>query len=140
MICRKTPVPAALRLQSAVPWMTAVVMRAKERMKHCIAAELVVLAMIITCRCDAQELTVAAASDLSFALKEVAGKFEEQSGHKLKISYGSSGNFYAQIMHGAPFDIFFSADTQYPQELVDSRLAEPGTLQVYAVGHLVLWL
>ncbi|MCI0354010.1 MAG: extracellular solute-binding protein, partial [Acidobacteria bacterium] len=60
----------------------------------------------------ADEVTVAAASDLSFAFREVTAGFEKQTGHTLRVSSGSSGNFFAQIRSGAPFDVFFSADAE----------------------------
>lgn len=85
-------------------------------------------------------ITVAAASDLKFALPEVAAKYEEQTGNQVSITYGSSGNFYAQIQNGAPFDLFFSADMDYPRQLEAAGLAEPGTLYQYGVGRLVLWV
>ena len=90
--------------------------------------------------CAAEELTVAAASDLSFAMPEIAKKYEDATGNTLKISYGSSGNFFVQIQNGAPFDLFFSADVNYPKKLESSGLAEPGTLLKYAVGKIVLWV
>jgi len=88
----------------------------------------------------AQTLRIAAASDLQFVLPELAAQYETQSGVKLAITYGSSGNFFAQIQNGAPFDLFFSADVSYPHKLVASHLADPDSLQVYAIGRLVLWL
>ncbi len=109
-------------------------------MKLSIATVLIAAALVVTLRCDAAELTVAAASDLSFALKDISANFQRETGNTIKVSFGSSGNLYTQILNGAPFDVFFSADTQYPQELSDSRLVEPGTMQVYAIGHLVLYL
>jgi molybdate transport system substrate-binding protein len=87
----------------------------------------------------ADELTVAAAADLSFALRDLARAFEEKTGHSLRLSFGSSGNFYAQIRNGAPFDVFFSADIEYPRLLASQGRAEAGSLQRYAVGRLVLW-
>ncbi len=66
---------------------------------------------------SAEEIAVAAASDLNFAIKEVIGEFEQQTGHRVKVSLGSSGNFYAQLQQGAPFDLYFSADIGYPKKL-----------------------
>ncbi|MCU1285507.1 MAG: modA [Acidobacteriales bacterium] len=86
------------------------------------------------------ELTIAAASDLSAAMKELVAGFEKQSGTKVKTTFGSSGNFYAQIQNGAPFDIFFSADVEYPRKLESAGLAEAGTLYEYARGQIVLWV
>ena len=87
----------------------------------------------------APAVKVAAAADLKFAMAELASQFEKQSGAKLDITYGSSGNFLTQIENGAPIDLFFSADSEYPKKLEAAGLAEPGTLREYAVGHLVIW-
>jgi len=89
--------------------------------------------------CAAQEITVAAASDLQFALQEVKERFEKDTGARVKLVFGSSGNLFTQIQNGAPFDLFFSADIEYPQKLETAALTEPGTLYEYAVGKLVLW-
>ncbi len=88
---------------------------------------------------QAQTIRIAAASDLQFVFPELAAQYEKQSGAKLAISYGSSGNFLAQIQNGAPFDLFFSADVSYPDRLVAAQLADPNSLQVYAIGRLALW-
>ena len=89
---------------------------------------------------DAGEIKVAAAADLTFAFKDVGAQFVKQTGDTLKLSYGSSGNFFAQIQNGAPFDLFFSADVGYPQKLEAAGLAEPGTIYEYASGKLVIWV
>lgn len=88
---------------------------------------------------NAEEIAVAAASDLNFAIKEVIGGFEQQTGHRVKLSLGSSGNFYAQLQQGAPFDLYFSADIAYPKKLEEVGLTVPGSLYRYAVGRVVLW-
>ena len=88
----------------------------------------------------AGELKVAAASDLTFAFKDVGARFEKQTGNSLKLTYGSSGNFFSQIQNGAPFDLFFSADVSYPQKLEAAGLTEPGTIYEYATGKLVMWV
>ena len=88
----------------------------------------------------AEEITIAAASDLNFAFKDLVAEFEKTSGHHVKLSLGSSGNFYAQIQNGAPFDLYFSADIGYPKKLVEAGLADGATLLVYSRGHLVLWV
>src|SRR5271163_3645060 len=87
----------------------------------------------------AQEVRVAAAADLKFAMQDVAGQFEKQTGTKVNVSYGSSGNFFSQLQNGAPFDVFFSADIAYPRKLEAAGLAEPGTLYEYAVGRIAIW-
>jgi molybdate transport system substrate-binding protein len=88
----------------------------------------------------AATITVAAAADLTFAFKEVVPQFEKASGDTVKLSFGSSGNFFAQIQNGAPYDLFFSADIGYPKKLGAAGLAEPGTIYEYAVGKIVLWV
>lgn len=88
----------------------------------------------------AQEITVAAAADLQFALQDVTERFEKETGNRVQLAFGSSGNFFTQIQNGAPFDLFFSADVEYPQKLEAAGLAEPGTLYQYAEGKLVLWV
>jgi len=87
-----------------------------------------------------QEITVAAAADLNYALKELAARFEKKTGDKLTLSFGSSGNLFSQIQSGAPYDLFFSADEQYPQKLAAAGLMDTASLRSYAVGHLVLWV
>lgn len=102
----------------------------------------VVVFLVMSCwvpTVSAQEITVAAASDLQFALQEVATKFQKDTGKNVKLIFGSSGNFYTQIQNGAPFDLFFSADIDYPRKLETAGLTEPGTLYQYATGKLVLW-
>jgi molybdate transport system substrate-binding protein len=87
----------------------------------------------------AQSLTVAAAADLQAVMPEIAKRFEQEMKIKVTTSFGSSGNFFAQIRNGAPFDLFFSADVDYPERLEDAGLAERGSLYEYATGHIVLW-
>jgi len=91
---------------------------------------------------NAQELgvRVAAAADLNFAMRELSEKFESQTGANVNVTYGSSGNFFSQIQNGAPFDLFFSADIEYPKKLEAAGITEPGTLYRYAVGRIVLWM
>ncbi len=87
-----------------------------------------------------QQLTIAAAADLQFAFHDLGAQFEKQTGIPVRVTYGSSGNFTTQIENGAPFDLFFSADVQYPQKLIADGFAEPGSLYRYADGKLVLWV
>ena len=97
----------------------------------------------LACRASPAEqgdVFVAAAADLSFAIKEIVPPFEKQTGYKMKLSLGSSGNFYSQIVNGAPYDVFLSADMAYPQKLEAAGLVESGTLVVYALGNIVLWV
>jgi molybdate transport system substrate-binding protein len=84
-------------------------------------------------------VAAAAAADLKFAMDDLAAQFEKHTGTKLEITYGSSGNFFSQIQNEAPFDLFFSADIEYPRKLEAAGLAEPGTFHEYAVGRIVIW-
>jgi molybdate transport system substrate-binding protein len=90
-------------------------------------------------RAQQKEIRIAAAADLKFAMGELSEKFVKQTGTKVNVTYGSSGNFFSQMQNGAPFDLFFSADISYPQKLEAVGLAEPGTLYEYAVGRIVIW-
>ena len=90
-------------------------------------------------RAQGKEIRIAAAADLKFAMGEFAETFEKQSRTKVNVTYGSSGNFFSQMRNGAPFDLFFSADSEYPKRLEAAGLAEPGTLYEYAVGRIVIW-
>lgn len=86
-----------------------------------------------------KEITVAAAADLSAALKEIAAGYEKQTGVRVNLSFGASGALTQQIQNGAPFDVFFSADMDYPRQLISAGDADGPTLFRYAVGKLVLW-
>jgi molybdate transport system substrate-binding protein len=88
----------------------------------------------------AQELRVAAAADLQFVFQEVSARFQKETGHTVELTFGSSGNFFSQIQNGAPFDIFFSADLDYPAKLEAAGLVEAGTLSQYATGRIALWV
>ncbi len=89
---------------------------------------------------EPQVLTIAAAADLNFALPEIAARFERQTNSRVRLSFGSSGNIFNQIRNGAPFDLFFSADMNYPRELEAAGLTIPGSRVRYAVGRLALVL
>src|SRR5713226_944736 len=99
-----------------------------------------VASLLLACRLAAgQSLTVAAASDLQSALPAIAAQFEKDTGRQLRLTFGSSGNFFTQIQNGAPFDVFLSADIDYPRRLEGSGRAERDSLYEYARGRLVLW-
>ena len=89
---------------------------------------------------SAPELVVAAAADLSSALKDIADGYEKKTGVKVKLSFGASGALTQQIQNGAPFDLFFSADMDYPRQLIAGGAADSTSLYQYAVGKLVLWV
>ena len=85
-------------------------------------------------------LTVAAAADLRFALDDLVKDFEElYPAAKINVTYGSSGNFFAQFQNGAPFDLFFSADIEYPRKLAESGLGADNVF-LYAIGCIVVWV
>ena len=112
-----------------------------KRMSKSLLRGLLSLALIVggAPRCLAQGLTIAAASDLQSALPAIASQFEKASGQPVRLTFGSSGNFFNQIQNGAPFDLFLSADIDYPRRLEASGTAERGSLYQYAVGRIVLW-
>jgi molybdate transport system substrate-binding protein len=92
--------------------------------------------------CAAQAITVAAAADLQFAMQDiVAAKFQKETGKEVKLTYGSSGNFFQQIQNGAPFDMFFSANLDYPKKLEIRRInGVSGSYYEYARGKIVVWV
>jgi molybdate transport system substrate-binding protein len=87
-----------------------------------------------------RQIRVAAAADLQTAMPEIAKAFEAQTGTRVEFVYGSSGNFFAQIQSGAPLDVFFSADSEYPRKLEESGYAEPQSAVIYGIGGIVLWM
>ena len=88
---------------------------------------------------QAGELNLAVASNFIAPMQEIATAFQRQSGHRLQLIFGSSGKLYAQIRHGAPFQMLLAADDKTPGLLEQESLAVPGTRFVYAIGKLVLW-
>ena len=84
---------------------------------------------------------MAAASDLRFALPDLLARLHEaQPDLDVRVTYGSSGTFVGQLVNGAPFDLFLSADVEYPKALAARGLTVPGSEFTYAVGRLVLWV
>lgn len=87
----------------------------------------------------ADEVKIAVASNFTPVLEAIAPRFEQQSGHTLSIISGATGNHYAQIVHGAPFDVFLAADAERPRLLEEEGRAIVGSRFTYALGRLVLW-
>jgi molybdate transport system substrate-binding protein len=87
----------------------------------------------------AAELSVAVAANFTAPMKEISAAFEKETGHKLALSFGSTGKFYAQIRNGAPFDVLFAADEATPTRLEKEGMGVEGTRFTYAIGKLVLW-
>ncbi len=88
---------------------------------------------------SAGEVNAAVAANFTAPAQQVAELFQKETGHTVKLSFGSSGKFYAQIKEGAPFDVFLSADEKNPVLLEQEGLAVANTHFVYAFGKLVLW-
>jgi len=82
---------------------------------------------------------VAVASNFTAAARTLADEFQRHSGHKVVLVSGSTGKQYAQIVHGAPFDVFLAADSRRPQRLEREKRTAPGSRFTYAFGRLVLW-
>ena len=87
----------------------------------------------------AADTQVAVAANFTAPAKEIAAAFTAKTGHHAILSFGSSGQFYTQISHGAPFEVFLSADPDRPKKAEQDGLAVPGTRFSYAIGRLVLW-
>jgi molybdate transport system substrate-binding protein len=88
---------------------------------------------------SAAEAHVAVAANFTEPAKAIAAAFERATGHRAVLAFGSSGPFYAQISHGAPYEVFLSADAERPARAEADGLAVPGTRFTYAVGRLVLF-
>ena len=95
--------------------------------------------LILSFSAHAEKITVAAAADLKFAMDEIVTSFKSTSpGDEIDVIYGSSGKFHTQVQQGAPYDLFFSADIAFPQELV-KRGQAASEVRSYAFGRIVLW-
>ena len=88
---------------------------------------------------SAAEINVAVAANFTATAKELAADYEKATGDKLVLSFGSTGNFYAQIKNGAPFDVLLAADDTTPAKAVKEGYGVEGTTFTYAIGKLVLW-
>lgn len=87
----------------------------------------------------AGEATVAVAANAAEVVETLAAEFERETGHRVTVTVGSTGKLYAQILHGAPFDVFLAADQERPRLLVEQGLAVEDSRRTYAIGRLVLW-
>ena len=95
------------------------------------------LLALFSASASADTLTVAVAANVQYAFNDLQAEFQKETGHELKPVYNSSGKFAAQIMNGAPFDVFLSADMEYPEKLHKEGYASAP--KTYAFGALVLW-
>ncbi len=98
-----------------------------------------VLALFVSVATQAAEVKVAVAANFAQTLKEIGTVFEQDTGHKLAITQGSTGKLYAQISQGAPFEVLLSADDETPEKLITEGKAITGTRFTYAIGRLALW-
>ena len=108
-------------------------------MKHLRSIFVALILTVATFSVSAAELRIAVAANFNGTIQQLAANFEKETGHKVLLSSGASGGFYAQIQNGAPFDIFFSADSKRPELLAEQGLALADTLFIYAQGIPVLW-
>ncbi|HRD34658.1 MAG TPA: molybdate ABC transporter substrate-binding protein [Rhodocyclaceae bacterium] len=88
---------------------------------------------------QAAEVLVAVAANFTTPMQQIAADFEKETGHKAVLSFGATGKFYAQIVNGAPFDVFLSADASTPEKLENEGHVVAGSRFTYAVGTLTLW-
>ena len=91
-----------------------------------------------SCACS-DEVRIAVASNFSLVAAPLSQVFTKTTGHEIILSHASTGKLYAQIVNGAPFDIFLAADVERPLKLETDLIAVPGTRFTYAYGQLVLW-
>jgi molybdate transport system substrate-binding protein len=99
----------------------------------------VFLQVVLLISIQAAEVTVAVASNFSLPMRKIAAQFEVESGHKVRLSFGSTGALYAQIKNGGPFHLLIAADQEAPARLEKEGLGIAGTRFTYAQGRLVLW-
>ena len=97
------------------------------------------LALLFTGGVAAAEVKVAVAANFTAPMQAIAPAFEKATGHKLVASFGATGQFYAQIKNGAPFDVLLAADETTPARLEREGASVPGSRFTYAIGSLVLW-
>ena len=99
----------------------------------------VLLLVLAPVSCLAEQTLIAVASNFSAPARAIVNAFERETGHSVRLSQGSSGKLYAQIINGAPFDLFLSADTEKPALLIEAGLADEESKRTYAYGALALW-
>ena len=102
-------------------------------------ALVVVLALLSSFSVHAEEVLVAVAANFTTPMQKIAAAFEKDTGHKATLAFAATGKFYAQITHGAPFEVFLSADDETPARLEREGHAVQGSRLTYAIGKLVLW-
>lgn len=96
-------------------------------------------ASMVVAQAHADDVQVAVAANFAAPMQKIAAQFEQDSGHKVLLSLGATGRFYAQIRSGAPFDILLAADEETPAKLEKEGFGVAGSRFTYAIGKLVLW-
>jgi molybdate transport system substrate-binding protein len=102
-------------------------------------AALAMLPALLAAAAQAGVTHVAVAANFTEPAKEIAALFKQNTGHEAVLIFGASGAFFTQITHGAPFEVFLSADEERPKAAVDQGFAVPDSRFTYAIGKLVLW-
>lgn len=100
---------------------------------------LIATTVLLSVNARAEKALIAVASNFSAPMQRIVTEFEKQTPHRIHSTFGSSGKMYAQIMHGAPFDAFFSADQVRPQLLETNNKTLPASRITYAIGRIALW-
>lgn len=95
--------------------------------------------LLLSSSAQAGQLLIAVAANFTGTTQALIEQFQRDSGHRVRVSFGSTGKLYAQIENGAPFELFLAADSRHPRKAIEQGLAQPGTRFTYAKGQLVLW-
>ena len=104
-----------------------------------LAAAFFLLAPLLVTRAEAAQTHIAVAANFIEPAREIAALFQKKTGHEAILISGASGAFFSQITHGAPFEVFLSADEERPRLAEEQGFAVPGSRFTYAIGKLVLW-
>ena len=104
-----------------------------------LVAAIAVFVASLSAPAEAGQTHVAVAANFTEPAKEIAALFKQKTGNEAVLIFGASGAFFTQITHGAPFEVFLSADEERPKATVDQGFAVPGSRFTYAIGRLVLW-
>lgn len=100
---------------------------------------ILLLALLCSSQLRADVVRVAVAANFTAPMQKIAAEFEHDTGHQASLAFGSTGKFFAQVVNGAPFDVFLAADVETPARLEQDRHAVSGSRFTYAVGRLALW-
>ncbi|MBU2953258.1 molybdate ABC transporter substrate-binding protein [Marinobacter sp. F3R08] len=107
--------------------------------RHLLRALAVLFTFVGVSVANADEVSIGIAANFTDAARELAREFEAETGHTVSASFGSTGKLYAQIMNGAPFDVFMAADVRRPALIEQHQAGVPGSRFIYARGKLALW-